>query len=129
MKIVKYDRHGILLLSTVAILFALLSVGCLQSNESKIVGRWKAQSIDNNDGSVQYIYINFHKKGLVSKNIGIMPDGQSFKPKVIMIGKYKFEDDKIISFTWDDGSLEKTNVSFPQKNKMLLGKYEMEKIK
>jgi hypothetical protein len=46
-----------------------------------------------------------------------------------MIGKYKFEDDKKhISITWDDGNLERMNVSFPQKNRMLLGKYEMEKI-
>ena len=129
MKFATHDRHGILLLSAVAILFALLSIGCLQSNESKIVGSWKAQSIDNNDGSVQYVFINFYNKGLVSKKTGIMVDGQSFKPNIIKIGKYKFEDDKFISFTWDDGSSEKTNVSFPKQNKMLLGKYEMEKIK
>jgi hypothetical protein len=58
-----------------------------------------------------------------------MIDGQLSKPKYKKTGKYKFEEDKkSILVTWDDGNSEKMNVSFPEKNKMLLGKYEMEKI-
>ena len=46
-----------------------------------------------------------------------------------MVGYYKFEDDhNNVLITWDEKNWEKTNVSFPQKNKMLLGKYELEKI-
>lgn len=128
MKFTKYYRHRILLLSTGAILFSLVSIGCLQSNKSKIVGSWKSQSINNTDGSVQYTLFKFFKEGGVSKKNLIIINEQLSKPKDKMIGKYKFKDDKKnISITWDDGNSEIMNVSFPKNNKMLLGKYEMEK--
>jgi hypothetical protein len=71
MKFEKHDRHGICLLSTVAILFVLVSIGCSQSNKSKIVGSWKAQSVDNTDGSVQYTLLKFYKEGYVSKKLAL----------------------------------------------------------
>ena len=124
------DRHRTWLLSIFTILFIILFSGCLQSNKSKIVGSWKAQSIDNVDGSIQYTLFNFHKASGVVKKTGIIIDDELSIPKRKMIGKYKFEEHKkSILITWDDGNLEKMNVSFPQYNKMLLGKYEMEKIK
>jgi len=129
MKFEKHFRHGKLLFSTVAILFILVSIGCSQSNKSKIVGSWKAQSIDNTDGSVQYTLFKFYKEGYVSKKTGIIIGDQLSKPKNKMVGYYKFEDDhNNVLITWDEKNWEKTNVSFPQKNKMLLGKYELEKI-
>lgn len=128
MKFTKNDRHRILLLSTVAVLFVLVSMGCLQSNKAKIVGSWKSQSMNNVDGSVQYTLFKFYKEGNVSRKTVIIMNDQPSKQKDKMTGKYKFKDDKInISITWDDGSTEIMNVNFPQKNKMLLGKYEMEK--
>ena len=129
MKFAKYDRHGIFLLSAVAILFVVVSIGCSKSNESKIVGNWKGQSIDSINGSTQYTFINFYKVGVVSKITDIKISENLSKIKKIM-GKYKFEDGKNnISITWDDGKSEKINVNFPQDNKMLLGKHEMERIK
>jgi hypothetical protein len=129
MKHEQHDRHGTWLLSIVAVLFIIAFSGCLQSNKSKIIGSWKAQSIDNVDGSIQYTLLKFHKEGGVGKKTGIIIDGELSIPKHKMTGKYKFEEDKkSILITWDDGNSEKTNVSFPQKNKMFLGKYEMEKI-
>jgi hypothetical protein len=116
-------------LSTVAVIFFLVSIGCSQSNKSKIVGSWKAQSIDNTDGSVQYTLFKFYKEGYVSKKTGIIIGDQLSKPKNKMVGYYKFEGDQNnVLITWDEKNWEKTNVSFPQKNKMLLGNYEMEKI-
>ena len=129
MKYEKYGRHGTWLLSIVAVLFIIVFSGCLQSNKSKIIGSWRAQSIDNVDGSIQYTLLKFHKEGGVGKKTGIIIDGELSIPKYKMTGKYNFEDKNNILITWDDGNSEKANVSFPQKNKMLLGKYEMEKIK
>ena len=127
MKFPKDDRHGIFLLSAVVVLFVVVSIGCSQSNESKIVGNWKTQSMDSIDGSVKYTLIHFYKEGVVSKKTGIIINGQLARPQDTVIGKYKFED-KNISITWDDGKTEISNVSFPQKNKLVLGKDEMEKI-
>jgi hypothetical protein len=129
MKFAKHERHGIYFLSTVAILLVLVSIGCLQNNKSKIIGSWKSQSMNNIDGNVQYTLFKFYKEGNVSRKTVITINDQSSKQKDKMIGKYKFKDDKInILITWDDGSTEIMSVGFPQKNKMLLGKYEMEKI-
>jgi len=129
MKFPKYDRHGILLLFTVAILFFVLSIGCSKSNESKIVGNWNTKSISSIDGSIQNIIIIFNDKGVVSKiTENIISDELSRTNKII--GKYKFEDDRnSISITWDDGKSEILKLSFPQENKMLLGRYELDKIK
>jgi antitoxin component YwqK of YwqJK toxin-antitoxin module len=128
MKFTKYDRHGIFLLSAVVILLVLISVGCSKSNESKIVGHWKVKSIDSIDGSIQNTTINFQKKGIVSKTTEIVISEEVSRTNKIM-GKYKFEDDKKnISITWNNGKSEITSVNFPSKNKMLLGKHEMEKI-
>ena len=128
MKFTKYDRHGIFLLSAVAILLVLLSSGCSNSNESKIVGHWKAKSIDSIYGSIQYISINFQKKGVVLKITEIIVSEELSRTNKIT-GKYKFEDDKKnILITWEDGKSEITSVHFPKENKLLLGKYEMEKI-
>lgn len=130
MNTTKYDRLQIFLLSAIAILIIVVSIGCLQSNKSKIVGSWKYQSIDNVDGRVQYTLFKFYKEGGLAKNTGIIIGDQLSKPIDKRIGKYKFEDDKnVISINWDDGNSEKMNVSFPQNNKMILGKYEMEKTK
>jgi hypothetical protein len=129
MKRTKYDQHQLSLLSAVVILVFAISIGCLQSNKSKIIGNWKYQSIDNVDGSVQYTLFKFYKEGGVAKKTGNIIDDKLSKPKYKMIGRYKFEDDKNnISINWDDGNSEKMNVSFPQKNKMFLGKHEMEKV-
>jgi hypothetical protein len=107
----------------------VVSIGCLQGNTSKIIGSWKYQSIDNVDGSVQYTLFKFYKEGGVAKKTGNIIDDKLSKPKYKRIGRYKFEDDKNnISINWDDGNSEKMNVSFPQKNKMFLGKHEMEKV-
>ncbi len=117
------------LISAIAILVVAISIGCLQSNKSKIIGSWKYQSIDNVDGNVQYILYKFYKEGGVAKKTGIIIDDKLSKPKYKRIGRYKFEDDKNnISINWDDGNSEKMNVSFPQNNKVILGKHEMEKI-
>ena len=131
MKFAIHGRHGKLLLSTVVILFVFLSTGCFQSNKSKIVGSWKTQSINNIDGNVQYIIYKFHKQGIVSKKIGLTANDQlSNKHSSKYIGKYKFEDnDNRILITWDDKNSEVMDVSFTKNNKMLLGKYEMDKIK
>lgn len=128
MKFAKYDRHGIFLLSSVVILLVLVSIGCSKSNESMIVGHWKAKSIDNVDGSIKNTIINFQKKGIVSKTTeNIISEEASRTNKIT--GKYKFDDDKKnISITWNDGKSEMTSVNFPNENKMLLGKFEMEKI-
>jgi hypothetical protein len=84
--------------------------------------------MDSIDGGIQHTFINFYNKGVVSKMTDIIINEKLSKTNKIM-GKYKFEDDKNnISITWDDGKSEIINVSFPQENKMLLGKYEMEKI-
>jgi len=128
MNFTKYDRHGILLLNAVAILLVLVSIGCSKNNESMIVGNWKTKSIDSIDGSIQNIIINFQKKGIVSKTTEIIISEEVSRTNKI-IGKYKFEDDKKnISITWNDGISEIKSVNFPKENKMLLGKYEMEKI-
>jgi hypothetical protein len=126
-KFKEYYRPGILR-SAVVILLVLVSIGCSKSNESKIVGHWKVTPIDNIDGSIQNTIINFQKKGIVSKTTeNIISEEVSRTNKII--GKYKFEDDKNnISITWNDGKSEITSVNFPNVNKMLLGKYEMEKI-
>lgn len=130
MKFAKFYRNGILLLPTVAIFFVLVSIGCLQSNKSKIVGSWKTQPIDNIDGSVQYTLFKFYKEGIVSKKTVIVINEQSPKKNNKKIGKYKFKDDNNnILITWDDGNSETMNVSFPQENKMILGKYEMKNVK
>ncbi|MGE5285403.1 MAG: hypothetical protein ACM3OG_10575 [Actinomycetota bacterium] len=128
MRFTSHDRHCIVLWTTVATLIILVSFGCLQSNQSKIIGSWKTQSINNTDGNIQYTLFKFHKEGGVSKKIVIINNENSSKQKEKIIGKYKFEDDKKnISIAWDDGNSEKLNVSFPQDNKMLLGKYALEK--
>ena len=130
MKFANYKRHAILLSITLAISFVLISVGCSQSNTSKIIGSWKYQSIENSDKSGLYTLIKFYKEGLVSKKDIIVTDEELSKKNNKMIGKYKFNDDKnSIKITWDNGNSEIMDVSFPQKNRMLLGKYEMEKIK
>lgn len=129
MKLVKHDRHGILLLSITAILFLVVSIGCSKSNKSKIVGNWKAKSIASTDGIILYVFFQFYKEGVVSKKTGTITNEQLSKPNII-VGKYKFEDDKNrISITWDDGKSETMNFSFPQESIMLLGVYELEKIK
>ena len=128
MKFAKHYRRGILLLSAIITLSVVVSIGCSKSNESKIVGNWKAQSINSVDGTVQYVVFHFYKEGVVSKKTGIIINEQLSSPDKL-IGKYKFSDDKKnLSITWDDGKSEITNVSFPQEDKMLLGKYEMDKI-
>lgn len=128
MKFTKYDRHGIFCLSAVAILLVLVSIGCSKSNETKIVGHWKTKLIDSVDGSIQYISINFQKKGAVIKITELIINEDLSRTNKI-VGKYKFEDDKKhIIITWDDGKSEITSVIFPEDNKMLLGKYELEKI-
>ena len=129
MDTIKYGRHKILFISTVAILCVVVYMGCLQGNKSKIIGSWKYQSIDNVDGSIQYTLFKFYKEGGVAKKTGNIIDDKLSKPKYKMIGRYKFEDDKNkILINWDDGNSEKMNVGFPQKNKMILGKVEMEKV-
>jgi len=128
MKFAKYGRHGFILISSVVTLLVLVSIGCSKSNESMIVGHWKAKSIDSIDGSEQIIIINFQKKGIVSKTTEKIINEEVSRTKKI-IGKYKFVDDKKnISITWNDGKSEITSVIFPKENKMLLGKYEMDKI-
>ena len=125
----KYDRRKILLLSAVAILFVVVSIGCSKSNESNIVGNWNAQSIASSDGSIQYVFFQFHKEGVVSKITKIQINEELSRTNRIM-GKYKFEHDRnTISITWDDGKSEILKLGFPKKNKMLLGRYELEKIK
>ena len=115
-----YDRRRIFLLSTIAILFIFISIGCFQSNKSKIIGNWKAQPIDKIAGSIEYTLFEFYKQGIVTKITG--------QSKIM--GRYKFENaNKKISIIWDNGNSEVMNVSFPQKNKMLLGKYAMEKTR
>lgn len=120
----------ILYISAVALLSALMAIGCSQGNKSKIVGSWKTQSVKNADGSVQYTMFKFYKEGNVSKKTVSIDNEESSRPKDKMIGKYTFSDDKNnISILWDAGNIEKMNISFPQKDKMILGEYEMEKIK
>ena len=129
MKFAKHDRHGILVLSLVAMLFVLVLIGCSKNNESKIVGSWNDQSIVSTDGSIQYVFFQFHKAGVVSKITNTVINDQLSKTNKI-VGKYKFENDKnTISITWDDGKSETLKLSFPQKNKMLLGGYKLDKIK
>jgi len=129
MKFAKHDRHGILVLSLVAILFVVVSIGCSRSNESKIVRNWNAKSIASADGSIQNVFFQFYKEGAVSKITEIIINEDLSRTNKIN-GKYKFENDKnTISITWDDGKLEILKLSFPQKNKMLLGRYELEIIK
>ena len=129
MKFVKHDRHGILVLSIAAILFVVVSIGCSKSNKSKIVGNWKDQSIASTDGSIHYVFFQFYKEGVVSKKTGTIINEQLSKPNII-VGKYKFEDDKNrITITWDDGKSETMKLSFPQESIMLLGIYKLEKIK
>jgi len=128
MKFIKYDRHGFILISAVVTLLVLVSIGCSKSNESMIIGHWKAKSVDSIDGSIQNIIIKFQKNGIVSKTTEYIISEDVSRTNNI-IGKYKFEDDKKnISITWNDGKSEITSVNFPKENKMLLGKYEMEKI-
>ena len=130
MKYAMYKRNETFLLTTVAILLILLTIGCLQSNNSKIIGSWKSQSINNKDGTVQYTSIKFYKEGLVSRKDVIIANDEVSKKNNKIIGKYMFNDDKnSIKITWDNGNSEIMNVSFPNKNKMLLGIYEMEKTK
>jgi len=130
MKYAMYKRNETFLLTTVAILLILLTIGCLQSNNSKIIGSWKSQSINNKDGTVQYTSIKFYKEGLVSRKDVIIANDEVSKKNNKIIGKYMFNEDKNrIKITWDNGNSEIMNVSFPNKNKMLLGKYEMEKTK
>jgi hypothetical protein len=125
-----YKRHGILLLSTFAASLFLLTIGCSQSNTSKIIGSWKSQHSYNSNKSSQYTLIKFYKEGLVSRKDIIVADEELSKKNNKIIGKYTFNDDKTgIKITWDNGNSEIMDVSFPQKNRMLLGKYEMEKIK
>ena len=94
MKLVKHDRHGILLLSITAILFLVVSIGCSKSNKSKIVGNWKAKSIASTDGIIQYVFFQFYKEGVVSiRNSGTIINEQLSRPNII-VGKYKFGDDK-----------------------------------
>jgi len=129
MKFTKHGRHGILVLSLVAILFVVVSIGCSKSNESNIVGNWNAQSIASSDGSIQYVFFQFHKEGVVSKITKYQINEELSRTNRIL-GKYKFEHDRnSISITWDDGKSEILKLSFPKKNKMLLGSYELEKIK
>lgn len=124
----KHDRRGILLLSAIIILSVVVLIGCSKSNESKIVGNWKTQFVNSVDGTVQYVFFHFYKEGVVAKKTGTIINEQLSTPDKL-IGKYKFSDDKKnLSITWDDGKTEITNVSFPQEDKMLLGKYEMDKI-
>ena len=120
----------ILSLSAIALLSALMVIGCSQGNKSKIVGSWKTQSVKNDDGSVQYTMFRFYKEGNVSKKTVSAVGEESSRQKDKMIGKYTFSEDKnSISITWDVGSMEKMNIRFPQEDKMVLGGYEMEKIR
>ena len=131
MKYAIHGRHGKLLLSTVIMLFVFVSMGCFQSNKSKIIGSWKTQSINNIDRNVEYTIYKFHKQGIVSKKIGfIINDQLSNKYSSKVIGKYKFDDDgNRISITWDGRNSEVMDVSFTKNDKMLLGKYEMDRLK
>ena len=120
----------ILSLSAVALLSALVAIGCSQGNKSRIVGSWKTQSVKNEDGSVQYTMFKFYKEGNVSRKTVSAVDEESSRQKDKMIGKYTFSEDKnSISITWDAGNVEKMNIRFPQEDKMVLGEYEMENIK
>lgn len=124
----KYDRHGMLFLSVVAILLALLSIGCSKNNESRIIGHWKVKSMNSVDGGIQNVVINFQEKGAVSKTTEIIVSEDLSRTNKVS-GRYKFSDDKInISITWNDGQSEVESVKFPDENKMLLGKLELEKI-
>jgi hypothetical protein len=129
MKIPKYDRHGIFLLSALTILFVVGSIGCSKSNDSSIVGNWNGKSINSMDGSGQNIIIKFNDKGDVSKiTENIISDELSRTNKIN--GKYRIEGNRSrISITWDDGKSEVLELSFPKENKMLLGRTELEKIK
>ena len=72
----------------------------------------------------------FYKEGNVSRKIVSAVGEESSRQKDKMIGKYTFSEDKnSISITWDVGSMEKMNIRFPQEDKMVLGGYEMEKIR
>ena len=131
MKFTIHGQHGKLLLSTVVILFVFVSMGCFQSNKSKIIGSWKTKSINNIDGNVQHTIYKFHKKGIVSKKTEFIIDDQlSNKYSSKIIGKYKFEDNgNRILITWDGKNTEVMDVNFTKNNKLVLGKYEMDKIK
>ena len=131
MKFAIHGRHGKFLLSTVVMVFVFVSMGCFQTNASKIIGSWRTQSINNIDGNVQCTIYKFHKQGIVSKKIGfIINDRLSNKYSNKIIGKYKFQDNNNkILITFDGKDSEVMDVSFTKNNKMLLGKYEMYKIK
>jgi len=130
MRLTKYKRHKIFLLSIVIIVNFLGYIGCSQSNKDKIIGNWKPQIIDNNDVSAKYTLFKFHTEGIVSKKTVIVVDEKSTNNKDKIIGRYKFKkENNDLEINWDDGKSEIINVSFPQKNIMLLGKYKMEKIK
>ena len=106
----------------------LLSAGCSQSNESKVLGTWMAKTSNDIDQKEMLIYYKFFENGIVSIRTRSVDKENESRPRIKMIGKYKFEkDNENITFHWDDGHSETMKFVFPETNKMILGKYEMEK--
>ena len=122
MTIKKYDRHRIDFSRAGILLFIIVLIGCSQSIESKIIGKWNG-SRDKVDPPYS-VSFSFFKVGVVKAETTY---ADKYNRK---LGKYKFKDDNNISITWDDGNMETIKVEFPDKNKLILyGNLELNRIK
>jgi hypothetical protein len=124
-----YNRHRIILLSACIVLVYILQSGCAQSNESKIIGSWKnSLQMDKPNPMTIITSWTFYKGGKIKVNVKMVSNNKE-EINSILTGKYKFEDRNSITYSFDNKTMRTNQVSFPDKDTMLLGIDKLERIK
>ncbi len=124
-----YNRRRIILLSVCVVLFSILQSGCAQKNESKIIGNWNnTLQIDKPYPMTVTTLWTFDKEGGIKVDIKTVSNN---KEKIIskLTGKYKFKDKNSITYSFDNNTTRTNQVSFPDKDTMILGIDKLERVK
>jgi hypothetical protein len=124
-----YNRHRIILLSVCIVLFYILQSGCAQSNESKIIGSWKnSLQMDKSNPMTIMTSWTFDKGGGIKVDVKMVSNNKE-EINSTLTGKYKFKDRNSITYSFDNNTMRTNQVSFPDKDTMLLGIDKLERIK
>jgi hypothetical protein len=124
-----YNRHRIILVSVYIVLFYILQSGCAQSNESKIIGSWKnSLQMDKSNPMTIMTSWTFDKGGGIKVDVKMVSNNKE-KINSTLTGKYKFKDRNSIIYSFDNNTMRTNQVSFPDKDTMLLGIDKLERIK
>ena len=124
-----YNRHRIILLSVGIVLFYILQSGCAQSNESKIIGSWKISlQMDKSNPITIMTSWTFDKGGGIKVDVKMVSNNKE-KINSTLTGKYNFKDRNSIIYSFDNNTMRTSQVSFPDKDTMLLGIDKLERIK